>query len=304
MARVTILPDRKQVDVAEDKTLYQALKQGDIPLAHTCGGNGRCSTCRVLIIEGNENCQDRRPAEKAIAGQLKLSPDIRLACQLKINGDVILRRLVLDDDDIRLTSKIINEAQPEHAGVEMSTFILFADIRKFTSFSENLPPYDIVHVLNRYFDRMGRIIEAHGGYIDNYMGDGILALFEADDQSQTALQAVHAAIEMQQAVNNELSAYLNELWGKSFKIGIGLHFGLVVAGTIGAENSRRTTVIGDAVNFASRLDKLSKNTKSGFLISETVYRFVKNKVNTGKKMTARIDGKSGEYSLFEVLGMV
>ncbi len=90
----------------------------------------------------------------------------------------------------------VNGPEWNIAGTEKFLFILFADIRGFTSLSEALLPYDVIHLLKRYFHRMNRIIEKHGGFIDNYMGDGLMALFEAKDPFSGAFNSVRAGLEM------------------------------------------------------------------------------------------------------------
>jgi adenylate cyclase len=98
-----------------------------------------------------------------------------------ITGDVTLRRLILDDVDIKITSQIREGALITDVGEDKELAVLFADIRDFTPFAEALPPYDVIHVLNRFFSQMGRAIAQHGGHIDNYLGDGLMALFGLDN---------------------------------------------------------------------------------------------------------------------------
>src|SRR4029077_10310577 len=113
----------------------------------------------------------RNDKETALAEKLGFSAEIRLACQTTVNGDVKLRRLILDSEDASLASNLAAERSPCSVGEEKRLAILFADIRGFTSFAEKMLPYDVIHILNRYFNKMGMIISSHSGRIDNYMGD-------------------------------------------------------------------------------------------------------------------------------------
>jgi adenylate cyclase len=149
-----------------------------------------------VIVEGLEYCVERNDREQKLADRLRFSPDIRLACQTTISKDVKLRRLVLDDEDLQLTDQRSVGAAPTSAGEEKRLAVLFSDIRGFTPFAEALPPYDVVHVLNRYFNDMGVVINRNGGQIDNYMGDGLMALFGMENGTGAALQAVKAGLEM------------------------------------------------------------------------------------------------------------
>src|SRR6266851_5707676 len=130
MARVRFLPDELDVEALADETLLNASTRAGIPHTHACGGNARCSTCRVIVLEGVENCAPRTGAEHAIAAHLQFDVQVRLA--------------LVEDEMRRPGIKAVGE--------EKSLAILFAYIRGFTAFAENLLPYDVIHALNRYYD--------------------------------------------------------------------------------------------------------------------------------------------------------
>ena len=106
-------------------------------------------------------------------------------------------------------------------GTERRVAVLFADIRGFTAFAEKLPPYDVIHALNRYFQRVEAIIRGRGGYVDNYMGDGLLAIFGAAAPESAPLDAVRAGLEMLEAVDR-LRPYFQSVYGESLRIGVGI----------------------------------------------------------------------------------
>lgn len=297
MPQVCYLPDEKRVDAETGETLLHASLRASIAHAHACGGNARCSTCRVLIVDGLEHCAPPNDKETRLAERLHFGPDIRLACQTTVSGDVELRRLVLDAEDLEIVG-----SSPRSVGEEKQLAILFADIRGFTSFAETLPPYDVVHVLNRYFHQVGQAIQRNGGCIDNYMGDGLMALFGVEDSSGATLQAIRAGLDMLDAVER-LRPYLQSIYTRSFHIGIGVHYGEVVVGAIGHDETKRVTAIGDSVNLASRIESVNKQAGTEFLISEATYDHVKELIRVGKTIEVTLPGKSGEYTLYEVLGM-
>ncbi len=109
MAELSIFPDNVTVKVDRPITILDAALGVGIPHTHLCGGKSRCSTCRVMILEGVENCSPRNPREQEIAANLHYPPSLRLACQTTITGDVTLRRLVVDQEDIALTSQLVVE---------------------------------------------------------------------------------------------------------------------------------------------------------------------------------------------------
>jgi len=286
----------RKVEVEPAETVLQVSLRSGIPHPHACGGNARCSTCRVLVLEGIDHCIPRNDKEQNLADRLHFTPEIRLACQTMISNDVKLRRLVLDDEDLQLTDP------SSTIGEERKLAVLFADIRGFTPFAEALPAYDVIHVLNRYFHEMGQVINRNGGQIDNYMGDGLMALFGMEDTAGAAFQAVRAGLEMHAAMER-LKPYLRTIYAKSFHIGVGVHYGDVVVGAIGAQSLKRVTAVGDAVNLASRIEAANNQAGTGLLISEETYHEVKGRVRLGNNICLTLPGKTGEYALYEVVGL-
>ena len=155
----------------------------------------------------------------------------------------------------------------ELGGEERQVTVLFSDIRNFTTLCEQLPATQIVGLLNRYLSRMSEVIEAQGGVVDKYIGDAVMALFGAPvARADAATAAVRAAIAMQEALR-ELHA-LHDVEGlPRLATGIGIHTGNVVAGNLGSTHRMNYTVIGDAVNLASRLQGLTREHDSAIIVS-------------------------------------
>jgi adenylate cyclase len=143
-------------------------------------------------------------------------------------------------------------------GVNQKITVLFADIRGFTRLSEHAPPERIVQLLNKYFSAMTDIIFAHGGTLDKYIGDGLMALFGAPTVTpDDATNAVNAAVAMQRRILN-INEELREEGLPEIGVGVGLHTGEAVVGYIGSERRSEYTAIGDTVNTAARLESNSK----------------------------------------------
>jgi adenylate cyclase len=303
MPKVYFLPERVEVEVKEGETLLNAALAAGIPHVKVCGGIGRCSTCRVIVLEGLDNCSPPTKDEHDIIMMLNLPPNVRMACQTTITGPVKVRRLVEELEDVDFFSIFIEGVEVLTAlGEEKDIFILFADIQGFTNFAEDLLPYDVLYSLNLYLSQMGEIVKRNNGRIDNYMGDGFMALFESDSPAAGARRAVRAALEMLEEVKR-LAPYLQELYGRSFDIRIGLHFGRVVAGKLGYPGSKRGTVIGNAVNLASRIENANKEFGTRFLISREIYELIKDEIQVGKEISTTIQGKTGACQLYEVVGL-
>ena len=303
MASVHVGPDDKQIVMRDSETILAASLREGIPHAYACGGRARCSICRISVEEGLEFCSPRSKGERIVAERLNFSAETRLACQTKITGDVNVRRLVVDDDEIEFTRAIAEGPRPASIGEEKNLAILFADVRGFTALSERMSPYDVIYFLNRYFYLTSKVIESYGGYVDNYMGDGLMALFGHDDAPDAAFRAVSAALTMLEEVEKR-SRHFEELYGVSVRIGVGIHHGNVVVGMIGAGERQRMTVIGDAVNFASRIEAANKKFGTELLISNEVHRHIADRITVGRQIEhVVIEGKTGQHVLHEVKGL-
>lgn len=303
MPLVKVLPEECEAEVDAGETLLHAARRLGKPMTAACGGNARCSTCRVHVEEGLDACLPRNAQEQAIADRLSFTPDVRLACQLKLGGNATIRRLALDAADIEVMAQQAKMSQEDATiGQERRLAILFSDIRGYTSFSEHLPPYDVIHILDRYFNAMGKIIERNGGRIDNYIGDGLLAVFGMDGNCKDPLNAVKSGLEMLVALG-ECQQYAMRLYGKNFEIGIGIHWGDAVIGSLGTPASRRLTVIGDSVNFASRIESANKEAGTSLLVSEETYQMIKPHVVVGRIATLPVKGKTGAFKLYEITGL-
>jgi adenylate cyclase len=183
-------------------------------------------------------------------------------------------------------------------GVLQTITVLFADIRGFTRISEHAPPEKIVQLLNRYFSAMTDIIFAHGGTLDKYLGDGLMALFGAPTVTpKDAANAIAAAVAMQRrmlSINDEL----REGGFPEVGIGIGLHTGEVTVGYIGSERRSEYTAIGDAVNTASRLES---NAKAGeILVSEVTANAAHSRYQLAAREPISVKNREQPVPLFEV----
>ncbi len=176
--------------------------------------------------------------------------------------------------------------------------ILFSDIRGFTTISEGMAPDDLVTTLNRYFTVMVDTIDKRKGVVDKYIGDAIMAYWGAPmKRDDDAVQAVMAGIEMGEAlaVFNE---QLVQEGRKPFLTGIGINYGFVTVGNIGAEKKLNYTVIGDPVNLASRLEGLTKQYHQSLIFSESLQRKVKEKLPCRLLDSVAVKGKKGGVKIY------
>ncbi|MFH6785965.1 MULTISPECIES: adenylate/guanylate cyclase domain-containing protein [Methylobacterium] len=249
----------------EGPTLLEISRANRVPHVSVCGGRGRCSTCRVLVVSGEENLSAPGAQEAAALRAIGAPANVRLACQARPAGDVAVIRIL---DPRRSESAGEHLTNTDVAGIEREVAILFIDIRGFTPLSERKLPFDVVFILNRFFEAAGREIEAAGGWIGGYAGDGLLALFTHPDGIGPACRSAFlAAAEVDRAVaelNRQLAAELPA----ALRMAMGLHAGPLVLGRLGYGASRGMSVIGPAVNLASRLESLAKAADMQLVASE------------------------------------
>ena len=283
----------------QGKTLLEYSLANDIPHIHECYGSARCSTCRVRIVSGGENLSERNEVELRIA-KMKGWPDyIRLACQARHTGDVVLKRLVLDDEDIRLAW---SEVSRYRSGVEKEIVVLFLDVEKFTSFTEKNLPYDVIHIMNRFFNRLGDAVQDNNGYIDKFIGDSIMALFglEGDDVREACLDALSCAISMRNELDS-FNIYLRDNFDHEFSIRIGISLGPVILGNLGHRDRAQYTALGPAVNTASRLEKANKAIGTSTLISSRVYEIAGDAIHVGRKARVQLRGQAEPQVVYELV---
>jgi adenylate cyclase len=185
-------------------------------------------------------------------------------------------------------------------GSELVITVLFADIRGFTTLSEHLAPEQVVGLLNDYFSRMTTVIFRHGGTLDKFVGDGLMAYFGAPvTQEDQADRAIRCAIEMQQAVN-----FFNierEGRGESaIRIGIGIHTGSAMVGVIGSDKRKGYTAVGDTVNVAARVEGLTKVYGRPLLVSAATLDLAKGTYAVDRVGDIEISGRVKSLEMFAI----
>lgn len=189
-------------------------------------------------------------------------------------------------------------------GKRANLTVLFADIRGFTSMSEQLTAEEVSVILNDYFTEIEPIISRYNGVINKFIGDAVLAIFgEPIQDKDHALNAVKCANDMLDKVEELQKKWIKE--GKpKIEIGVGINTGEAFVGNIGSEKRLEYTVIGDVVNLASRIESYNKVYKTKFLISATTYENVRNLADVIKISEVSIRGKAKKLNIYEVLRLV
>ena len=301
MAKVTSLPDNVDFDVRAGETLLEAALRSGVTWAHACGGRAKCSTCRIWVVDGLEACSQRTAAETSMAERLGFTREVRLACQLKPEGQLRVRRLVLDETDLMMCSQL-DRAVATRAGEAKNVTILFSDVVDSTSISERLSPYDLLYLLNRYFVQVGDIIERNGGFIDRFIGDGVMAIFGIEDEPNAPLHAVNTALQILAAAD-QVKPYFAAMYGVEFDVRVGVHYGEAVIGSLGSIGHERVTAIGDVPNVASRIEAANKEAGTRLLISQALHDEVEDAVEVADFVRVLLRGTSDRITLYEIAGL-
>ncbi len=249
------------------------------------------------------------PERGALEWRLNLSPlkDASQATQgVAIVFDDMTERKKLEAQQ-RLLERMVSPAMldpvnpdnPQIGGQQRDITTLFADIRGFTSFSEQNSPEELVRVLNRYLAAGAEAVLAQEGTVDKFLGDAVMAWFDAPlPETDDTLRAVRAALGLRSAIR-KLHTELPPEAHLSF--GVGIHYGKAVLGWIGTEKRLEYTAIGDAVNIARRIQENAA--RNQILISKAAYERVKKEVQVFPHLPLHVKGKSGPVGVYEVVGL-
>ncbi|MGJ4929077.1 adenylate/guanylate cyclase domain-containing protein [Bradyrhizobium sp. HKCCYLS2038] len=255
------------IRVPKGLSVLEASQRNNVPHSSMCGGRARCSTCRIRVIGDVSTLPAPSPREAFVLAQVGAAdPSIRLACQLRPTADISFFQLFMP-----------NLAPGEHGGArtgigqERYLVSLFVDMRGSTSLAEKRLPFDVVFIVNRFLGAVSQAVISNGGQPNQFIGDGMLALFGLSAGPQAACsQAIQAARDIAANIA-ELNALLSHDLPDPIRFGIGIHGGEVIVGDIGYRDHMVFTALGDAVNVASRLQDMTKTLGCQVIISNEVY---------------------------------
>ncbi|MBN2174511.1 MAG: 2Fe-2S iron-sulfur cluster binding domain-containing protein [Bacteroidales bacterium] len=302
MPTVTYTGINHQVNCDDpDITLLECSIINKIPHLHECGGNGRCTTCRVRVMDGHKNLTPRTFIEQEAARSRRWDPSIRLACQSYIKGDISIQRLVWTSSEV---NKLQLETIPEGEAEERAIAILFCDMRGFTQIASGHFAFDTAHMLNRFYTVLGEPILMNNGIIYQYVGDEIIGIFgvSGGTRDKNCKDAIRAALGMQYAIKR-LNHFELVDFETDVQVGIGINFGKAFLGHLGHPNHKQFAVIGDPVNTASRIQAFTKKVNSNTLISNSVLRSLpENTVEVGETYSEKLRGHEHETVFHELIG--
>lgn len=264
----TVSYPHRQVRVPKGLSVLEASLRFNIPHASVCGGRARCSTCRVRVVSDRSKLPRPSGREAFVLTRVGVGadPSIRLACQLRPQSDIAVIPILQPN----VGTGFVRSSQRMHIGEERYVVSMFVDMRGSTQLSEVRLPFDVVFLINRFVEAVSQAIADAGGQPNQFVGDGVLALFGLDvDRATACRQALRAA-----ALTASNVAYLNHQFTTEVRdpiqYGIGIHAGEAIVGDIGFRGHTVFTALGDSVNVASRLQDMTKNLNCLVIMSDEV----------------------------------
>ena len=244
-------------------TVLETLRANAIPHASVCGGRARCTTCRIRVLSGQAQLPAPAGLEAAALARISAGHGVRLACQIRPSTDISMMPLLAAE-----STAADGLVRGGMEGSERQVTVVFVDLRGSTTLGEMRMPYDVLFILNQFFNEMTKALVATGGHYSNFTGDGLMALYglNTPDPAISVAQALRGAREMLirlDRLNARLKADLKE----PLRIGISVHFGEAIVGAMGPPGSQIVTAIGDTVNTTARLESLTKDYDCPLIVS-------------------------------------
>ncbi|MFZ1003615.1 MAG: adenylate/guanylate cyclase domain-containing protein [Pseudolabrys sp.] len=266
---VTISYPNRQVRVPKGMSVLEASLRHKIPHASVCGGRARCSTCRIRVVSDRSKLPQPTGREAFVLESIGVSanPSIRLACQLRPQSDLSVIPIL----PASMNAELLRKGSRMNIGKERYIVSMFVDMRGSTKLAEARLPFDVVFLINRFLGACSQAALDAGGQPNQFVGDGVLALFGIEVDAKTACrQAIRAATKVATNVdlmNRQLASDLPE----PIQYGIGIHGGEVIIGDIGFQDHTVFTALGDPVNVAARLQDMTKALDCKAIISDEVF---------------------------------
>ena len=254
------------VRVPRGTVVLDASRVNKIPHPSRCGGRARCATCRVLIVASDSELPPPGKAEASLLERISAPANVRLACQLHAGCDMTVQVLL---PFLARTAGPDTHEDAFRWGVSHEITVLFVNMRAFNLMAQRQFPQDLVILINRFTAEMTQAVEAHGGRVNTYLADGLMAVFGLDGKAGAgSKQAIACARDMLKTTKI-LDAELAGTLSIPIRIGIGIHTGPAVVARFGdPERGQMISALGETVSIADRLEHATKQLLADCLISQ------------------------------------
>ena len=286
-------PEGKSMSGPVGPTILEFIQTAGIPHASVCGGRGRCTTCRVQVTQGLADLDKPSELEAKALGRITAPVDVRLACQARPRRDVSIVPLLPPNATAR-DGRLPGGVQ----GQERQVAILFVDLRGSTKLGEDRMPYDVMLILNRFFLEMSEALKLTNGHYANFNGDGLMALYGLESGYEAGCrEAIAGAVEMHRRMDRLNRSFESEL-GRELRIGVGVHSGDAIVGSMGPPTTPIVSSIGDNVNIAARLESLTKDFECGIVVSAATAETAGVDLSDFPRHDAELRGRGETITIF------
>lgn len=264
--RITIAyRGRGPVSVPKGTSVLEASRIADIPHPSVCGGRGRCSTCRIHVLSSLDALPAPNVVEATMLRRIAAQPGVRLACQLRPTKDLSVQILMPVLGGRR---SALAEAADGQWGVDRRATVLAIDLRAFGTIAQQRLAYEVAVLLNRFLAEMRQAVHHYGGRVDVFYGEGLVAIFETDDDADGADAALRAVVDMSRVLES-LNRELGNALPLPIRAGFGLHTGPMIVARIAPETSGADRIaLGHAVQVADRLQSATGEVLADIVVSE------------------------------------
>ena len=283
-------PGPRVVSVPSGFSVLEASRWAGIPHASVCGGRGRCSTCKVRIVQGVQRLAAPGPVERHTLRRIAAPPPVRLACQLRPSADIAVEPLVPIGQNPAFGAARFDAAV--EGGRELQIAAMFVDLRESTRLATGRLPYDALFLFDRYIQAVTGAIRHNGGHTTSIAGDGVMSVFGVDTPAAVAARnAFQAALGVWGALET-LNAELASELEAPLRIGIGIHVGMAVVGLVSTTESQSLQFLGDTGNTAAKLEAQSKELHCTLVASTMALDFIAPGRPDVERTTIAIAGKT------------
>lgn len=298
---ISIIFHRKgRFEVEPGTTILAASQRYGLFHADQCGGRGECSTCRVWIIAGEQNCSIMQEGERRMLAAHNLRPPVRLACQARILGPMRVQILLRNEHEVQnvtTLSAVNNGATP---GMQIPLVIMKAALHEYDAFVKNHIPYEAINILQKFHALAARLLAEHKGQMCETNGPSFTAVFGWEGNVGAAMPAALGCARRLATAFREVNEYLELHCDARLELGVAVHAGVTIAGHLGGVGQRQLCILGETPRIAERLLQLTKSAPAAILISEPVFTMVRDRFPIARAFSASMPGRGERFHAFEV----
>jgi adenylate cyclase len=287
-------------EVEPGTTILEAAKRFGLFHADHCGGRAECTTCRVWVIAGEQNCSAQQEPERCMLKKHHLKPPIRLACQTRILGPMRVQILLRNEDEVQTVTHLATINDGTMPGMQIPLVIMKAAIHDYDEFVKSNIPYEAIHILQKFRGLSESLLAEYQGHMCEAKGPSFTAVFGLEGDTAEAIPRALGCARRLVVGFQEVNEYLERYCDVRRVLGVGLHAGVTIAGHIGGEGRRQLCILGEAPRVAEHLLHLTKSAPAAILISEAIFAVVRDRFPIARAFSARTPGKDERLNVFEV----